>query len=102
MSVTVTFRGALQPQQYRERKEARMLRGRHFTSDTQAIMNHISTAPKGFIFLLVSRAGLEPGGHSEHAQLIDSIKRHKRQNRSFRRSEVHGRYTACESVTTDT
>src|SRR5438876_11845820 len=60
MSVTVTFRDALQPQQYRERREARMLRGRHFTADTQAIMNHHSTAPKRFIFLVVSRAGLEP------------------------------------------
>ena len=43
---------------------------------------------------LVSRAGLEPGVHFDCTQLVDSNKPQKRQNRSFRRLEVHGRYTA--------
>jgi hypothetical protein len=47
-------------------------------------------------FVLVSRAGLEPGRLIENTQVIDSTKRQKRQNRSFRRFEVHGGYTGCK------
>src|ERR1017187_190629 len=41
---------------------------------------------------MVSRAGLEPGDHSEPSQVIDFNKLQKRQNRYFRRFEVHGGY----------
>jgi hypothetical protein len=47
---------------------------------------------------LVSRAGLEPARHTDPSQVIDSRKRQKRQNGSFRRFEVHGRYTGYELV----
>jgi len=47
---------------------------------------------------LVSRAGLEPVGTQDKSQLIDSINRQKRSNRSFRRFEVHGGYTGYEFV----
>src|ERR1017187_8339469 len=42
--------------------------------------------------IMVSRAGLEPGDHSEPSQVIDFNKLQKRQNRYFRRFEVHGGY----------
>jgi len=42
---------------------------------------------------LVSRAGLEPGRLIENAQVIDSTKKQKRQNRYSRRFEVHSGYT---------
>jgi hypothetical protein len=48
--------------------------------------------------LLVTRAGLEPGGPVDKAQVIDFIKRQKRSNRYFRRFEVHGGYTGYEFV----
>ena len=47
---------------------------------------------------IVSRAGLEPTGTQDESQLIDSINRQKRSNRSFRRFEVHGGYTGYEFV----
>ena len=46
--------------------------------------------------IVVSRAGLEPVRLIENAQLIDFTKRQKRQNRFFRRFEVHGGYTDSE------
>lgn len=45
---------------------------------------------------LVSRAGIEPERLIDTAQLIDSTSCQKRQNRYFRRSEVHGGYTDYE------
>ena len=47
---------------------------------------------------VVSRAGLEPDGPQDKAQLIDSNNRQKRSNRSFRRFEVHDGYTGYEFV----
>jgi len=47
---------------------------------------------------VMSRAGLEPDGPLDKAQVIDFIKRQKRSNRSFRRFEVHGGYTGYEFV----
>jgi hypothetical protein len=47
---------------------------------------------------VVSRAGLEPDGPQDKAQLIDSNNRQKRSNRYFRRFEVHGGYTGYEFV----
>lgn len=38
-------------------------------------------------------AGVELFHHFEKTQVVDSTKRHKRQNRYFRQSEVHGGYT---------
>jgi hypothetical protein len=59
-----------------------------------AIVPNLGSHVKPTLVLeLVSRAGLEPGHYSESTQLIDFIKRQKRQNRYFRRSEVHGGYT---------
>ena len=55
-----------------------------------------STNPLG---ILVSWAGLEPIWLIDGTQVIDSAKSQKRQNRSFRRFEVHGGYTASlESI----
>jgi len=51
---------------------------------------------KLLINILVSRAGLEPIRLIENRQVADSTKRQKRQNRSFRRIEVHGGYTEDE------
>jgi hypothetical protein len=45
---------------------------------------------------MMSRAGLEPIKVIEGAQVIDAINRQIRQNRCFRRFEVHGGYTGCE------
>ena len=42
----------------------------------------------------MSRAGLEPRRPTDNTQVIDSANGQKRQNRPFRRSEVHGGYTA--------
>ena len=50
------------------------------------------------LLILVSRAGLEPIGTQDKSQLIDSINRQKRSNRSFRRFEVHSGYTGYEFV----
>ena len=50
------------------------------------------------INLRLSWAGLEPDGPLDRKQLIDSINRQKRSNRSFRRFEVHGGYTGYEFV----
>jgi hypothetical protein len=47
---------------------------------------------------LVTRAGIEPISPVDHAQIIDFTKRQKRQNRYFRRIEVHGGYTGYEFV----
>jgi hypothetical protein len=41
---------------------------------------------------LVGAAEVELFHHFEKAQVVDSTKRHKRQNRYFRQSEVHGGY----------
>jgi hypothetical protein len=46
----------------------------------------------------VGWAGLEPIGAQHKWKLIDSINRQKTLNRSFRRIEVHGRYTGYEFV----
>ena len=43
------------------------------------------------LILLVSRAGLEPNLPTDITQVIDSNKRQKRSNRSFRRNPDHGR-----------
>jgi hypothetical protein len=44
--------------------------------------------------VLVEAAGVELSRLSERTQVIDFNKRQNRQNRSFRRIEVHGGYTA--------
>jgi len=44
----------------------------------------------------LSRAGLEPTRVTEDTQVTDSINRQIRQNRLFRRFEVHGGYTGYE------
>ena len=45
---------------------------------------------------LVTRVGIEPDSPIDYTQVIGSIKRQKRQNRYFRRFEVHSGYTDYE------
>jgi len=49
----------------------------------------------------VSRAGIEPVRLNDRTQVTDSTTRQKRQNRYFRRFEVHSGYTAYEFISSE-